>query len=309
MPRDLSPVVWTPGEGSERTLREAAGAAGRADLVVLFEGIECFGDWLELLAADAHAEASIATASAMLSGGRFVPAPLPAGGDLAEAAARVAAHSAHLRPRLSEPHPGCVLLRRSALDAAGLAPDDDHASVAAALADFAERCTALGLAHVLADDVLAAGAPAAPAPGEADRLDAAYPHRPAARELDARTESPGEHAALLASRGLDKLSVTIDARSLGPARAGTQVHAIELIAALGRTGEVQLRIITPPDLDPQVQAAFEQIDDLTLLPYEQAAKPDMLADAVLGAQSMAAGFRSVETDGAQRAAAMLADLL
>lgn len=278
MPRDPSVVVWEPGDGSARTLREAADAAGRADLAVVLAGIEPFGDWLQRLTAAAHADTAIATASAMLSEGPHAPAPLPPG-DLAASAASVAAHAALLRPRINAPIAGCVLLRRTALDLAGTS--DDARSPAAALADFGERCSALGLAHVLADDVLAAGRPAAPLPDEDAALDARHEHRAAARELDERPESPIEHAVLVASRGLDRLSVTVDARALGPSRAGTQVHALELIAALGRTGQVRLRIVTPPDLDAQARAALEQIDALELLPYATAAdEPPAPSDVV-----------------------------
>jgi predicted glycosyltransferase len=45
------------------------------------------------------------------------------------------------------------------------------------------------------------------------------------------------------------------------------------------------------------------------LPYQQAADPDLLADALIAAQSVAPAYRPVETDGARRAAALLADLL
>ncbi|KQX07637.1 alpha/beta hydrolase [Leifsonia sp. Root1293] len=46
------------------------------------------------------------------------------------------------------------------------------------------------------------------------------------------------------------------------------------------------------------------------LPYEQAADPDALAEAIItGLGRDASGFRPVETDGAARAAAMIADLL
>jgi glycosyltransferase involved in cell wall biosynthesis len=328
MARDPAPVLWTPGDGTAGTARDAAVAAGRADLVVVMPGVEPLGDWLARLVDAARSDTAIATASAMLSGGAFAPSPLPAG-DLAPAAASVAERSARLRPRISEPHPGCVLLRRRALDAAGYgdergraldaagcgdergraldaagcgdergraldaagggdergraldaagggderrrALDGDGEDVAAWLAAFGERCTALGLVHVLADDVLAAGPPATPHPADEAELAARHPHRTVAREFDARPDSPVEHALLVASRGLDKLSVTIDARALGPARAGTQVHALELVAALGRTGALRLRIVTPPDLHPEARAALEEIEDLTLLPYEQAA--------------------------------------
>lgn len=269
MPSEPSAFVWIPGEGPAQTLRAAVDAAGRADVAVVLPGVEPFGDWLQRLVAAAHCDSAIATASAMLSGGRWAPSPLRADA-LEQDAATVVAHSARLRPRISEPHAGCVLLRRTALDAAGVT--DEPATPAAALADFGERCSAIGLGHVLADDVLAAGSPSLLGPAAVAAIEARHPHRRVARELDARPESPIEHALLLASRGLDKLSLTIDARALGPARAGTQVHALELIAALGRTGDVRLRIVTPPDLDPQSRAALEMIDDLTLLSYEQAAR-------------------------------------
>jgi glycosyltransferase involved in cell wall biosynthesis len=285
-----SVVVWRPGDGPWATLGQAAAGAGRADLAVLMPGVVVFGDWLERLGAAAYWDTTIATASAMLSGDRWAPSPLPAAEDLESAAAAVAEWSLRRRPRVGEPLAGCVLVRRSALDLIG-AGDWASTSAAAGLADFAQRCSAVGLGHVLADDVLARGDAAVPTPAEEAMLDARYPHRQRARELDARyphresareldggADSPLGHAVLAASRGLDKLSVTIDGRSLGLARAGTQVHALELIAALGRTGRVTLRVLTPPDLDADAARAFAAIKDLTELPYATAAA------AVSGAQ-------------------------
>jgi glycosyltransferase involved in cell wall biosynthesis len=235
------------------------------------------GDWIERLAAAAHADTTIATASAMLSEGDWAPQPLDHD-DIEAAAALVILHSGRLRPRISEPHAGCVLLRRTALDVAGFSVEP--LTPTAALADFGERCSALGLVHVLADDVLAAGRAARPTPGESQTLQERHPHRAAARELDAREESPVVHAVLVASRGLDKLSVTIDGRGLGSAQAGTQVHAIELIAALGRTGRVALRIFTDADLDPGTRATFEQIEDLELLFHDPDGEPPPPTDVV-----------------------------
>jgi pimeloyl-ACP methyl ester carboxylesterase/predicted glycosyltransferase len=45
------------------------------------------------------------------------------------------------------------------------------------------------------------------------------------------------------------------------------------------------------------------------LPYEQAADPDALAEAVVAGLSMEVGYRPVETDGAARAAALIAEVL
>ncbi|MEA2371226.1 MAG: hypothetical protein QOH12_1620 [Solirubrobacteraceae bacterium] len=278
MSAQRSVVVWRPGDGPWERLWEAADAAGRADLVVLFGGIEVFGDWLERLVGAAVSDTGIATASAMLSGERWAPSPLRSGG-LEGAAAAVAERSLRRRPRISEPVAGCVVVRRAALDVTALGAGRRLAagaggaawSAAGALAELGELCTGVGLAHVLADDVLAGGVRALPEAVEADALERRYPHRPAARELDGGS-SAIEHAVLGASRGLDRLSVTIDGRSLGRSQgAGTQVHALELIAALGRTGRVSLRVVSPPDLDPVAERTFGEIDGLTLLPYATAA--------------------------------------
>jgi glycosyltransferase involved in cell wall biosynthesis len=264
------PFVWVPGDGAARDLAAAAEAAGRADLAILMPGIQPFGAWLERLTSAARSETTIATASAMRCGAAPAPSPLAAD-DLEGAAASVAAHARCLRPRIGEPLAGCVLVRRTALDLARAADDADAGtSPAAQLASFAQRCSAIGLSHVLADDVLVAGPPVELDAAEEAQLDARFTHRRAARELDARPESPLEHAVLLASRGLDKLSVTIDGRGLGPSRAGTQVHALELIAALGRTDRVRLRVVTQPDLDPHARSVLEQIEQLELLPHEAA---------------------------------------
>ena len=277
-PTEPAVAVWVPSDERGTALASAVRAAGRDDVVVVLPGVTPFGDWMERLVAAAHADTTIATASAMLSQGDWAPQPLDEA-DIEAAAATVILHSGRLRPRMSEPHAGCVLLRRTALDVAGFS--DEALSPAAALADFGERCSALGLVHVLADDVLAAGEPALPTPDEAQALEERHPHRAAARGLDAREESPVGHAVLVASRGLDKLSVTIDGRGLGSAQAGTQVHAIELIAALGRTGRVALRIFTDADLEPGTRATFEQIEDLELLFHDpDAGEPPPATDVV-----------------------------
>jgi len=290
-------VIWVPGDGpaslataesvaasvadgieivsgaepsDSSPLGSVAAATGRSDIVVVFPGIVLFDGWLPRLVEAARCDSTIATASAMLSEGPLGPAPLTVD-DIPACAHSVAERSIRLRPRLTAPQPGCVLLRRRALDVADGAADPRTASPAACLAGFGERCSVMGLSHVLADDVLASGAAAAPAPAEERELEARWAHRTAARDLERDLETPVRRALLAASRGLAKLSVTIDGRALGPERTGTQVHALELVAALGRTELVALRVLVAPDLDEDARLLLDEIEDLTLLPYAEAA--------------------------------------
>lgn len=291
MSSQSSVAIWVPAEGRgsagtassiaattapEVEILDAASApaavtaAGRRDLVVVMPGILVFDGWLARLVAAAYCDSVIASASALLSRGDWAPSSLDE--DMLEVGARsVAEHSGCLHPRIGAPRAGCVLLRRPALDVVGEVTQDAPASVAGWIAEFAERCSALGLGHVLADDLLVGGASEVISDQESAALDARWPHRRVARALDAEPESPAEHALLVASRALGKLSVTIDGRSLGPERAGTQVHALELIAALGRTGAVRLRVVTPPDLHPLARQVLDGIEDLTTIAYEDVA--------------------------------------
>ncbi len=58
-----------------------------------------------------------------------------------------------------------------------------------------------------------------------------------------------------------------------------------------------------------VRHRLERYDAGRHLTYAEAADAGFLAEAIVKEVSMEAGFRPVETDGALRAAAMLADLL
>ena len=58
-----------------------------------------------------------------------------------------------------------------------------------------------------------------------------------------------------------------------------------------------------------VRHRLEQYNAGRYLDYADAAVPDLLADAVIAELSSTPKFRPVETDGAQRTAAMLAELL
>jgi predicted glycosyltransferase len=58
-----------------------------------------------------------------------------------------------------------------------------------------------------------------------------------------------------------------------------------------------------------VRRRLEQYGAGRCLPYELAADPDLLADAVIAELAVMPSYRPVETDGARVAAGMLAELL
>lgn len=147
-----------------------------------------------------------------------------------------------MRPVVAAPAPGLVLIPRTTLD---LLPE------ARTLDAIAEGATALGLVHLLAADVTAA--PAAPPPAVPP------PHHALDRTL-AAAEVRGR-----------RMTVTVDGRAIGPYRAGTQVHALELIAALARTDAVDLRVVVAHDVAPDASALFAEHPRISTVTYEDAA--------------------------------------
>jgi glycosyltransferase involved in cell wall biosynthesis len=144
-----------------------------------------------------------------------------------------------------------VYVRREALELVG--PLDEELDLRWALElDFAQRCVLSGLAHVAADDVVVQRL----APGQG--TDAGEPRGTDADEPPARllerypylseplplADSSVLTRALEAARGpRPRLWVTLDARALDGAVTGTQVHILELILALARSGALRLRLL------------------------------------------------------------------
>lgn len=157
-------------------------------------------------------------------------------GELERAAEAVPAQSPRLRPPLMRPG-RCVLVRRSAIELVGCPADG--------LAGFAEACVRTGLSHVLADDV----------PVEC---------------------LPGEWASAVvarAQRTLKGISVIVDARILDKPTSGVQLHVLETIAALSRTGEVRLSALVPANLDEIAESALRSLASVELVNYEQLSGP------------------------------------
>ena len=197
-------------------------------------------------------------------------------------AERLAARSPRLRPKIAVIGPGCVYLRRSALELAGSL--DESLTLDDALADLALRLSALGMVHVLADDVLVEGDCK-----RSPSLETRSPETVAsAQELVAPIEdtvSNDEHGPLRRARCCARaavcgLSVTIDGRALNAAAGGTQTYIIELVLALARTRQVAVRVLVPPDLSERAANALALAPEVELLAYEDATHDPPRTDVV-----------------------------
>jgi glycosyltransferase involved in cell wall biosynthesis len=256
-----TPLLTVPADTSE--VNRALARFAPADVVLLSAPCLLTPGWLARLRDAALSDTSFASASCLADSGTPLAlagagAPLAHGGadlsveDLPRLAALLAEHSLALRPRLARIVGPCVYLRRSALELVG--PFDERIALRAALeVDFARRCLLAGLSHVAADDVLVG-------------------HLASELEEDAAVEGPVAASNVLpralraARRPFADLSVTIDARALGPAVTGTQRHIFELIAALAATRRLRLRLVVGPDCDPSTVDLLRSLPLTELLP-------------------------------------------
>jgi glycosyltransferase involved in cell wall biosynthesis len=229
---------------STACVNDALGRIAPADAVVLTEPCLVTAGWLDRLRAAALDDTNTASASALADAGTElsllddVPGTDERGvRDIDELADALAARTLALRPGLTRAVGPCVYVRREAIELVG-ALDEELDLPPALEVDFAQRCLLSGLAHVAADDVVVGrlgGGRATPQWLER------YPYLGPTTPLG---ESPVLAGALAAARGpTRRLWVTFDARALDGAVTGTQVHVLELIRALARTGALRLRVL------------------------------------------------------------------
>jgi glycosyltransferase involved in cell wall biosynthesis len=242
-----TPLLSVSATASEVNL--ALAHLAPADVVVLTEPCDVTAGWLERLRVAAREDTNTATASALADAGTALALGDHAAPQVAVLADCLAEHTLGLHPRLSRAVTPCVYLRREALELVG--PLDNELDLRSALEiDFAQRCVLCGLAHVAADDVVVQRLAPAPA-GDGDEPQEAGAGGPA-RLLErypylsqtSLAQSGVLARALQAARGPQaQLGVTLDARALGGAVTGTQVHILELAFALARTGALRLRLL------------------------------------------------------------------
>jgi GT2 family glycosyltransferase/glycosyltransferase involved in cell wall biosynthesis len=279
-------VIWSRGQrniGFVENVNHAFAVAAPADVVIVNSDVVVAEGWLEGLRAAALSDSTIATATALTNHGTIVSVPhrnnpqprLPMDLTLQDAAQRVRRQSPRLRPRLPVAIGHCLYVRRAALDLVG---DFDLAFAPGygEEVDFSQRCLAAGLQHVVADDVFVAhhGGGSFEALGGRSQtqidheriIDTRYPYYASIVADTAKDDYTAFARSLsTASRALRGLRVTIDGRALGPSLTGTQVHTLELVAALARTGEARVRVLLPYDVGDYVGPALGGLDHVELL--------------------------------------------
>ena len=267
----------TENVGFPRNVNAAFAAAAPADVVVLNSDCEVGPEWLERLREAAYSDSLVATATALTNHGSIASVPRDGptsalDGELETIARSVGQRSLRLRPRVITAVGHCMWIRRAALDLVG---DFDPAFSPGygEEVDFSQRCTLRGLSHVIADDVFVyhrGGSSFGRTPmqhAHEQLLARRYPFYPSAvRELQRRTAGPLNRALDIARTATEGLSVTIDARCLGPTVTGTQVHVLELIHALHRTGAIaRLRAVVPAGISSWFLESLRRLDGLELV--------------------------------------------
>jgi glycosyltransferase involved in cell wall biosynthesis len=277
---DRTVLGLAPGAGGQTAAVNAAiRASSPGDLAIVAPGVEVGPGWLERLQAAARSDATVASATPLSLGTGGVP--LFEHGlrdiDAERLAGDLAGMGPALRPRIASMGPGCVYVRRGALELVG--PLDESPELAQALTVLARRTMAAGMIHVAADDVLVRG-PSSPRRQRAGTASVSASEGEVADTL--LQDHRGRLGRAIATRrtALRRLSVTIDGRALVPAVGGTQTYIMELIVALARAGEVALRVLVPPDLSSRAKEALSSVSDVELLGYQQAVERAPLTDVV-----------------------------
>jgi GT2 family glycosyltransferase len=259
-----------------------------ADPIVLNSDCVVPHGWFEGLRRAAYSDTRVATASPLTNHGTIVSIPernrplpsLPQDWSLEEAASAVRSLSHGLHPALPSAIGHCMYVRRSALDLVGdldpvFAPGYEEE------VDFSQRCIRHGLAHVLADDVflLHYGGGSFDASEQAEALREEHHRMVVARypyfdswvaEVENSSDTPLARSLASGRRALRGVAVTIDGRVLTPFMTGTQLHVLEIIAAIHEAEALPIRVIVPPDLGDYARDVLGGLPHVRLIDEEQA---------------------------------------
>ncbi len=280
-------ILYTRSEqnrGFVLTVNDIFERTAPADVIVLNSDCLVTEGWFEAMRSAAAQSSLVATVSVFTNNGTILSLPhrnrpqpdLPQTIDLERAASTIAAQSLRIRPQLPTVVGHCFYVRRAALDLVG--PFDEAFSPGyGEEVDFAQRCVLHGLIHVVADEafVLHKGSASFAVDGAPNPVKALHDEMIAVRypfyydwvgDFSNESTTPFARAIGAAGRALRGMTVTIDGRCLTPILTGTQLHTLEVIAALSHEGGVQLRVVVPPDLGDYASATLSLLANVTLLP-------------------------------------------
>jgi glycosyltransferase involved in cell wall biosynthesis/GT2 family glycosyltransferase len=293
-------VVWmrsAENQGFVGNVNAAFAASAPADVIIVNSDVVVAQGWFEGLRDAAHSDTSIATATPLTNHGTIVSVPfrnralprLPDGQQLDAAARQLRHASLRLRPRIPVGIGHCLFVRREALELVG---DFDLAFAPGygEEVDFSQRCLAMGLQHVVADDVLVAhhgGGSFSSVPERSEiqltnekLVNVRYPYyQDLVADAAGDDGGPLARALSVAARELLGLRVTVDARALGPFVTGTQVHILEVIAALDRTEDVRVRVLLPLEAGDVAIAALHsmpRVERITIADIDRVERDDIV---------------------------------
>jgi glycosyltransferase involved in cell wall biosynthesis/GT2 family glycosyltransferase len=262
----------------------AFAAAAPADVVILNSDCVVAAGWFEGLRDAALSDTTIATATALTNHGTIVTVPrghdgaaeLPEGWDVDRAAAAIRGASRRIRPRIPTAIGHCVYVRRAALELVG-AFDEAFSPGYGEEVDFSQRCVARGLTHVVADEVFVYHAGGGSFGTDDARnemklahermINVRHPSYPTQiRDVVSDRRGALSWALGTAERALTGLTVTIDGTALGPHLNGTQMHILDLIAALSRAHAAHLRVLVAPEMGDDARRVLESLEDVQVVP-------------------------------------------
>jgi glycosyltransferase involved in cell wall biosynthesis/GT2 family glycosyltransferase len=276
--------------GFVNNCNDAIAAVAPADIVLLNSDCIVGPEWLERLRDAAYADSTVATATPFTNHGTILSIPyrnrptrtLPEGCSVDDVAVSLQRLSRRIRPHIPAAVGHCIYIRRTAVDLAG-AFDPAFSPGYGEEVDFSQRCLLQGLVHVAADDVFvyhrgSASFGLAPHKERNDELvEKRYPYYQGAVAAAQRdTSGPLPRALALGRVAMRGLRVTVDARCLGPHITGTQVHTLELIAALARTDRVRLRAVVPRQIGEMAAETLATVEGVQTVVEGEELEPDDL---------------------------------
>lgn len=259
-------IVGVPLDGVETfsdVCNRISDATGRSDLVLVQPGVQVGPEWLDGLQAAAHCDSTVVSATALCDRASLVSVSseslIRQDEQFSQPAAALAvkAGSPAARPRIMSAGAHCVFLRRPLLDRlAGF--DDRIIDPAEAVTDLTLRAGTLGMVHVAADDVFVLCPPDMDEP-------ASLTHT-----VDVSDERSVLQRSLACARvALRGMSVTIDARAVGPGVGGTQLYTVQLVLALAATEQLRVRVVVAPGLPDVVAHQLAESPGLEVIGYDE----------------------------------------